>query len=145
MLPLPSCDSPVQGLIISCSYIVVVVHFFWQLMKRVHAFKKRKSKETYGVIQQIRGPNIIQFWSLSTPLEWTKIDILHIIYCLSRDPLHCGLSNDPPSLFVHAVKEWPLLIKRARCTGQQRLDRTKTPRLTQLANWLAQCTPVRRS
>ena len=43
-----------------------------------------------------------------TPLEWTKMDILHTIYPLSRDPR--GLCIDPlPPLLVHVVIEWPLM------------------------------------
>ena len=50
-----------------------------------------------------------QFYPILTPipLEWTKMDILHTIYPLTRD-LH-GLSNDPPNpLFVHVFIECPL-------------------------------------
>ena len=34
------------------------------------------SRQTLGVIQQLRGPNFTQFWP-PDPLEWTKMDILY--------------------------------------------------------------------
>ena len=41
------------------------------------------------------------------PLEWTKMDILHTIYPLTRD--QHGLSNEPPNpLIVYVVIECPL-------------------------------------
>ena len=54
-------------------------------------------------IQQLRGPIFIQFWSLN-PFEWTKMDILHTSYHLSRDT-H-GLSTDPLLLFSYPRSYW---------------------------------------
>ena len=53
-----------------------------------------------GVIQQLSGINFTQFWP-PTPLEWTKMNILHTIEPLSYDP-------PPTPLLVHIVIYWPL-------------------------------------
>ena len=55
--------------------------------------RNQNSIFTARVIQELRRLNLTQIWP-PTPLEWTKMDNLHTIYPLSRDP--SGLLTDPP-------------------------------------------------
>ena len=58
------------------------------------------------VIQQLRGPNFIQFWP-PIPLEWTIVDILHTIYPLFTWQNVDFLLTTYLPLLVHIVIEWP--------------------------------------
>ena len=66
-----------------------------------------------GGIQQLRGPNLNQFWPPSL-LEWTIMDILYTIYPLSHDPpwTFYWPPPGPPPLLVHVVIEWPLQLRK---------------------------------
>ena len=74
--------------------------------QRSHWWAEKNQNLVKGVIQQLSGSNFTQFWS-PTPLELTKIDIIHTIYPWSRDPvdfllfLSTYLLNDPLSLDFH--------------------------------------------
>ena len=64
------------------------------------------SRQTLGVIQQLRWPNFTQFCppTPSSGQKWTFFILYTLCYLTHR-----GLSPDPnPSLLVHVVIEWPL-------------------------------------
>ena len=62
-----------------------------------------------GVIQQLLGPNVTQFWP-PTRLEWTIVDILHTTYPLF--PSVTFLLATYPTLHVYVVIEWPLGLRQ---------------------------------